>query len=104
MDPSLKEQRRTERLPSHGLVMLAVHDGQYKGASLVGMAANISAGGICIVLDGGFFTRGTAVTMEFEDGLRLNGWVTHSTAMEDLSRIGLSFNPIHDEIHFRGRR
>ena len=94
MEPMKVDQRRSPRLPCSGVVTLLVADGEYRGASLVGLVEDISQGGICVVLDGGFFSRGTAVRIEFQDGLILSGWVCHCKNTAGSSRLGLSFDPI----------
>jgi hypothetical protein len=63
----------------------------------VGLLQDMSDGGVCVLLDGGEFTRGTSVTLTLSDGLALSTWVCHTTASNDGVRIGLSFAPIEFE-------
>jgi len=64
----------------------------------VAMTTDISAGGICVVLDGGSFSRGTSVQVQYEDGLHLDGRISHTSRGTDLlTRLGISFAPLSDE-------
>lgn len=91
MNAYVGERRRYPRLDCTGIVNIAVKEGKYKGTTLVGMLSDFSEGGLCVLLDGGVFERGTPVQVECEDGLTLTAWVCHYTRVGESSRLGLSF-------------
>lgn len=90
MDDAGLERRESKRFECRDLVTLVMMEGEYKGASLVGMVTNFSAGGVCMVLDGGWFLQGTPLRIEFQDGLTLEGRVRHCTRRKGASEIGIS--------------
>jgi len=91
------DRRASNRVPSSQLVTLLVGDGEYRGSRFVAMTTDISAGGICVVLDGGSFSRGTSVQVQYEDGLYLDGWISHTSRGADLlTRLGISIAPLSD--------
>lgn len=55
---------------------------------------DISDGGIGVILDAGYFERGTQVFVESEGLIDIEAWVCHSTSRSGSSFIGLSFTPV----------
>lgn len=90
------ERRKHVRTPCGGVVSLTMKSGEFRGATFAGILVDISEGGICLVLDGGVFSRGTEVELEFQDGLRLPAWACHCRSMDGLTTIGLSFTVVED--------
>src|SRR6266849_6464157 len=93
-----QERRKHLRPDCHGFVELRMKDGEYRGAILAGVLMDISDGGVCVLLNGTVFSRGTAVDVELPDGLTLSSWVCHSTQADGLSRIGLSFTEVDSRL------
>ena len=104
MSDKVADRRASQRVSSFEIVTLLVGDGPYRGSCVMAMTIDISAGGICVLLDGGVFSRGTAVQVLYEDGLHLDGWISHSRRGDDLLiRSGISFNPFRESQAFERR-
>jgi hypothetical protein len=59
----------------------------------MGFLQDLSDGGIGVLLDGGTFVRGTELTLQLNDDLKLTVWVCHAVMNQDGCRLGLSFAP-----------
>ena len=94
MEAGFAERRSSRRDICVGVAGLTIQNGPYRGATLVGLIRDISDGGICIMLDGGTFERGTAVQVQTNDGLSFAAWVCHCSPELGASRVGFSFAPI----------
>src|SRR3954451_19880445 len=93
-----KERRRHQRVQCGGVVSLVIQAGPNRGSSFVSLLHDISDGGACVILDGGVFKRGTAVFLDFVEEVRIPAWVCHCTTAAGYCRLGLSFDPIVDEV------
>lgn len=79
------------------MVSLAFQDGRHRGATFMGLIDDMSDGGLCVILDGGVFERGTAVTLYLHEGLPMSAWICYSVQHQDGCRLGLSFSEVNSE-------
>jgi hypothetical protein len=49
----------------------------------MGFLQDLSDGGIGVLLDGGTFVRGTELTLQLNDDLKLTAWVCHAVTNQD---------------------
>jgi hypothetical protein len=94
MDEHKSDRREHTRIRCEGVVTLGVQSGSQRGSMLVSWLHDISDGGLCVVLDGGTFERGTAVSVGFGEEFTIPAWVCHSTKTSTFCRLGLSFQPV----------
>ena len=98
MTDDVADRRKHPRNKCEGVVTISVNSGIQRGSKFVSLLHDISDGGMCVILDGGTFERGTAVAVEFLDGIQIPAWVCHCTTTADFCRLGLAFEAVSDHV------